>query len=65
MTKKEMMLIQLEMIEEISRMPLYYSLEVGFRHNELTNKEKLDRYSDSCNHINILVQNIINDMKNL
>lgn len=42
----------LEMIEEISRAPLYNSLEVGFRHSPLTTKEQLERYADSCSIIN-------------
>ena len=60
---KDEILAYLEMIEEISRAPLYNSLEVGFRHNPLTNKEQLDRYAESCLIINDYAQHIIRSMK--
>lgn len=60
---KNEILLYLEMIEEISRLPLYNSLEVGFRHNPLTTKEQLDRYAHSCNIINGYVIHMINTIR--
>lgn len=57
---KDEILAHLEMIEEISRLPLYNSLEVGFRHSPLTNSEKLERYEMSCaiinNHVTYMME---------
>jgi hypothetical protein len=60
---KELILSYLEMIEETSRLPLYNSLEVGFRHSPLSPKEKLDRYADACAQINQFVQIMIKDLR--
>lgn len=60
---KDEILTYLEFIEEISRLPLYNSLEVGFRHSPLTNKEQLDRYADSCKIINEYAQHMIRLMR--
>lgn len=49
---RDEILAYLEMIEELSRLPLYNSLEVGFRHNPLTVAEKLERYELACTMIN-------------
>ena len=36
-----------EMCIDITSKPLYNSLEVGFRHHPLSEKEKLERYKES------------------
>ena len=56
--------MHLEVIEEISRTPLYNSLEVGFRHNPLTTKEQLERYADACHVINMYAVNMMQLLKN-
>lgn len=56
--------MHLEVIEEISRAPLYNSLEVGFRHNPLSTKEQLERYADACNVINMYAVNMMELLKN-
>lgn len=56
-------LFYVEMIEEISRAPLYNSLEVGFRHSPLTNKEQLDRYRDACQLINQYAISLFDTLK--
>lgn len=57
------LLMHLEMIEEISRTPLYNSLEVGFRHSPLTTKEQLERYADACHVINTYVVHMIQSIR--
>jgi hypothetical protein len=66
--KDDIILSYLELIEEISRQPLYNSLEVallevGFRHSPLNIKEQLDRYAVSCAQINHLVQRMIKELQ--
>ena len=53
----------LEQIEEISRLPLYNSLEVGFRHSPLTQKEKLERYELACTMINEFAIMLMKELK--
>jgi RNAse (barnase) inhibitor barstar len=50
MTKQEL-IINLECWIDILKNPLYNPLEVGFRHRSLTDKEKLERYSQECSWI--------------
>lgn len=61
--KDDIILSYLELIEEISRQPLYNSLEVGFRHSPLNIKEQLDRYAGSCAQINHLVQRMLKELQ--
>lgn len=42
----------IEMSIDITSKPLYNSLEVGFRHSPLTDKEKLVRYQESFEIVN-------------
>ena len=60
---KELILSYLEMIEDLSRLPLYNPLEVGQRHSPLTTKEQLDRYANTCATINHFVQIMIKDIR--
>jgi len=55
--------MHLELIEEISRAPLYNSLEVGFRHSPLTTKEQLERYADACHVINTYAVHMIQTIR--
>lgn len=63
MNTNEMLMHYLEMIEEISRAPLYNSLEVGFRHSPLTTKEQLERYADACHVINTYVVHMMQSIR--
>ena len=60
---KDEILTYLYYIEEISRAPLYNSLEVGFRHSPLTTKEQLERYTDSCSLINQYAVHMIKSIR--
>lgn len=60
----EQLIANLEIIEDISRAPLYNSLEVGFRHSPLTTKEQLERYAESCRIINEFVADLIKIIRN-
>lgn len=60
----EQLIANLEIIEDISRAPLYNSLEVGFRHSPLTTKEQLERYAESCRIINEFVVDLIKIIRN-
>lgn len=60
----EQLIANLEIIENISRAPLYNSLEVGFRHSPLTTNEQLERYAESCRVINEFVVDLIKIIRN-
>lgn len=41
-------IVELEAVKDYAEQPLYNHLEVGFRHNPLTNAETLERYKYAC-----------------
>lgn len=49
----------LDMIRSLAERPTYLSTETGFRHGPLTNKEKIERYEDTCKQISEAVGYVI------
>ena len=57
----------IEISVDITSKPLYNSLEVGFRHSPLTDKEKLKRYKENFEIVNeylMMLWKELNDGKN-
>lgn len=49
----------LEFMLDMSKNPLYNSLEVGFRHSPLTLKEQNERYQDVIDYMVLVLPEII------
>lgn len=59
----EKMEILLNIAIDIISRPLYNHLEVGFRHHPLTDKEKIERYQQSCDEAKEYLELVSRELK--
>jgi len=62
MTNEQLMYHLQDLHDNLSR-PLYNSLESGFRHHPLTDKEKLERYAETCEVAAGIILLLITELK--
>lgn len=56
-------LLNISYLIDILSNPTYNSLEVGFRHTPLSDREKIERYKDACEHAVDVLTRMFESMK--